>query len=445
MLLVEHDVEMVQSLVTRLYVLDFGTTHRRRDPPTTCWATQPSARHTSGTSCEPTTDPPVPAVANGAAAARAARRRGELRTVPIALRRVVRRAASGPSWRCSVRTARARPPSCASCCGLLKPTTGHAPLPGRATSPGCAPTSWRGIGIVHAPEGRSVFSSLTVEENLSLTFRQVFGRTRVARARSSAAYDQFPRLGERRRQVAGTLSGGEQRMLSLARVLVHEPKLLITDELSLGLAPVIIDEVYATLATIRDAGHVAADRRAARAPGPHARRRRGRRRQGTGDAVGTRRPSSATSANGCSPPSTASSRRATAPAERSPNGNANGAAPEGGPAARSSVGRLRRRRHGSSSSAISVARARPRGCAGSPSAWRLQSVCPVTFQRLVLEDRLARRRKARRGLTAEHQVEVDVGRLLARALHLVHLHRGRGGRRGVLARRWPRTALETPG
>jgi branched-chain amino acid transport system ATP-binding protein len=68
------------------------------------------------------------------------------------------------------------------------------------------------------------------------------------------AYELFPRMGERRRQAAGTLSGGEQRMLSLARVLVREPKMLITDELSLGLAPVIIDEVYATLATIRDSG-----------------------------------------------------------------------------------------------------------------------------------------------------------------------------------------------
>jgi branched-chain amino acid transport system ATP-binding protein len=109
------------------------------------------------------------------------------------------------------------------------------------------------MGIVHAPEGRSVFASLTVEENLALTFRQVFGRS-GSRAALGRAYDLFPRLGERRRQVAGTLSGGEQRMLSLARVLVRGPKLLITDELSLGLAPVIIDEVYQTLATIRDAG-----------------------------------------------------------------------------------------------------------------------------------------------------------------------------------------------
>jgi branched-chain amino acid transport system ATP-binding protein len=64
----------------------------------------------------------------------------------------------------------------------------------------------------------------------------------------------FPRLGERRRQLAGTLSGGEQRMLALARVLVEKPRLLIADELSLGLAPIVVDEVYRTLATIRDGG-----------------------------------------------------------------------------------------------------------------------------------------------------------------------------------------------
>jgi branched-chain amino acid transport system ATP-binding protein len=68
------------------------------------------------------------------------------------------------------------------------------------------------------------------------------------------AYGMFPRIGERRSQLAGTLSGGEQRMLSLARVLVEKPKLLIADELSLGLAPIIVDEVYHTLETIRDTG-----------------------------------------------------------------------------------------------------------------------------------------------------------------------------------------------
>ncbi len=138
------------------------------------------------------------------------------------------------------------------CCGLVVPDTGKLLYQGDDVTGSRAYRLAR-LGIVHAPEGRSVFGSLTVEENLVLTFRQVFGR-RGARGALATAYELFPRLGERRRQVAGTLSGGEQRMVSLARVLVHAPKLLVTDELSLGLAPVIIDEVYETLATIREAG-----------------------------------------------------------------------------------------------------------------------------------------------------------------------------------------------
>jgi branched-chain amino acid transport system ATP-binding protein len=109
------------------------------------------------------------------------------------------------------------------------------------------------MGITHAPEGRSVFGSLTVRENLELDFRRSQGRRGVDAA-LERAYELFPRLGERRGQVAGTLSGGEQRMLSLARVMADPPKLLVADELSLGLAPIVVDEVYASLARIRDAG-----------------------------------------------------------------------------------------------------------------------------------------------------------------------------------------------
>ena len=108
-------------------------------------------------------------------------------------------------------------------------------------------------GIVHAPEGRSVFASLSVRENLELSFRRELGAHGVKGALAKA-YELFPRLGERSKQIAGTLSGGEQRMLSLARVMVNPPKLLVADELSLGLAPIVVDEVYASIAAIRDAG-----------------------------------------------------------------------------------------------------------------------------------------------------------------------------------------------
>lgn len=136
--------------------------------------------------------------------------------------------------------------------GLLEPTSGRVVV-GGADLRGRPAHRFAAAGIVHAPEGRSIFSSLTVQENLALPFRRIFGRAGV-RPAIDRAYELFPRLGERRRQSAGSLSGGEQRMLSLARVLVDEPKLLIADEPSLGLAPIVIDEVYGVLQRIRSAG-----------------------------------------------------------------------------------------------------------------------------------------------------------------------------------------------
>jgi branched-chain amino acid transport system ATP-binding protein len=136
--------------------------------------------------------------------------------------------------------------------GLIRPTAGQLVVEGRDVT-GMRPYRIARLGITHAPEGRSVFASLTVEENLALTFREQFGRKGTKPALEES-YALFPRLGERRRQLAGSLSGGEQRMLSLSRVLVASPKLLVTDELSLGLAPVVIDEVYRTLGTIREHG-----------------------------------------------------------------------------------------------------------------------------------------------------------------------------------------------
>ncbi|HUY21146.1 MAG TPA: ABC transporter ATP-binding protein [Acidimicrobiales bacterium] len=108
-------------------------------------------------------------------------------------------------------------------------------------------------GVAHVPEGRAVFSSLTVEENLTLSFLRRVGRRGTADA-LGRAYEAFPVLSERRRQAGGTLSGGQQRILSLAKVLAVPPKLLIVDELSLGLAPVIVDQVYDGLVAIHQQG-----------------------------------------------------------------------------------------------------------------------------------------------------------------------------------------------
>jgi branched-chain amino acid transport system ATP-binding protein len=109
------------------------------------------------------------------------------------------------------------------------------------------------LGMAHVVEGRGVFSTLTVEENLTLAFRQREGRGKL-KENLERAYTAFPILGERRRQMGGTLSGGQQRLLSLAKVLVVPPKVLVADELSLGLAPVVIDQVYEGLEQINRNG-----------------------------------------------------------------------------------------------------------------------------------------------------------------------------------------------
>jgi branched-chain amino acid transport system ATP-binding protein len=109
------------------------------------------------------------------------------------------------------------------------------------------------LGVAQVPEGRGIFSTLTVEENLVVSFGKKLPR-RDVRGALDRAYGAFSILGERRRQQAGTLSGGQQRMLSLAKTLAVPPHLLIADELSLGLAPVVIDSVYDGLRAIRDQG-----------------------------------------------------------------------------------------------------------------------------------------------------------------------------------------------
>jgi branched-chain amino acid transport system ATP-binding protein len=136
--------------------------------------------------------------------------------------------------------------------GLLPSTAGTIRLGGHDVT-GKAAYKIARAGMAHVPEGRGIFANLTVEENLVMAFRQRAGRKQVPES-LDRAYQAFPILGERRKQAGGTLSGGQQRLLSLAKVLVVPPHVLVADELSLGLAPVVIEAVYRGLREINGAG-----------------------------------------------------------------------------------------------------------------------------------------------------------------------------------------------
>ncbi len=136
--------------------------------------------------------------------------------------------------------------------GLVTASEGHVIFSGQDVTALPAYKIAR-LGMAHVVEGRGVFSSLTVEENLTLAFRQRDGNGKL-KENLERAYTAFPILGERRRQSGGTLSGGQQRLLSLAKVLVVPSKVLVADELSLGLAPVVVDTVYEGLQEINRNG-----------------------------------------------------------------------------------------------------------------------------------------------------------------------------------------------
>jgi branched-chain amino acid transport system ATP-binding protein len=137
--------------------------------------------------------------------------------------------------------------------GMIKPESGRVMLGGKDMA-GLPPYDITKLGVAHSPEGRRVFPTSTVTDNLTLG---AFTRLTGSRARGDVKadtqrmFEMFPRLGERRNQLAGTLSGGEQQMLAMARALMLNPDVLLLDEPSMGLAPRLVEEVFSIIGRLK--------------------------------------------------------------------------------------------------------------------------------------------------------------------------------------------------
>jgi len=135
--------------------------------------------------------------------------------------------------------------------GLVKPRAGTITFEGRRIDR-LSPPQIAAAGIVHVPEGRRIFPNLSVRENLELGAYRRGGANRTRNM--ERVFSIFPRLRERMRQLAGTLSGGEQQMLAIGRGLMAEPRLLILDEPSLGLSPLLVEEMFALIRRLHAEG-----------------------------------------------------------------------------------------------------------------------------------------------------------------------------------------------
>jgi len=141
--------------------------------------------------------------------------------------------------------------------GMIRPTQGRVLLDGKPVQ-GASASQIAKLGLAHSPEGRKVFGPLSVEDNLLLGayahLPLFFGYKGKAATELAKVYALFPRLNERKKQAAGTLSGGEQQMLAIGRALMANPKVILLDEPSMGLAPVIVQEVFSIICKLKEAG-----------------------------------------------------------------------------------------------------------------------------------------------------------------------------------------------
>jgi branched-chain amino acid transport system ATP-binding protein len=257
-LLVEHDVGFVMEVCERVHVLNYGavlavgtpTEVRRnqavldaylgspKDAAPVVWA-RPSSADARPPEQPAHDDEPRPAPALELRAVHAAYHGIEvLRGVDLAVPRGGVVALFGPNG--AGKTTALKVAS-----GQMVPTRGCVHMAGRHVN-GVAGQALPRAGLCTIPEGRGVFPNLTVRENLTMASYTGVSRSVI----EERTYSFFPRLGPRRAQLAGTLSGGEQQMLAVARALATEPAVLLLDELSIGLAPIVVEELYGMVAEI---------------------------------------------------------------------------------------------------------------------------------------------------------------------------------------------------
>jgi len=272
MVLVEHDVEIVFGLSERVIVLDFGVViaagtpaEMQLDPAVRAAYLGDMSPRAANEEAAARPDPgpgsvTVTTAEPGRAPAAAPRPPGDILSISdlslkyadaTALHEVSISVAPGSVTALLGPNGAGKSSVARAVSGLVRAQSGRISFDGEDITNASADRIRR-LGVAYLPEGRGVFRSLTVEENLRVALS---GVPKAERATAiEGAVELFPVLGDRRRQTAGTLSGGEQQMLSLARVLTRRPRLLIADEISLGLAPLIVEEVFAGLQRVIELG-----------------------------------------------------------------------------------------------------------------------------------------------------------------------------------------------
>ncbi len=250
MLLVDHDMSLVMRVCDFMYVLDFGKVLARgapaairNDPKVIAAYLGEETRQLSGDSdvvvvASPKLQPPLLQVEHLAAGYG---RLEVIRDVNLEVRPGEVVACIGANGAGKTTTLRA-------ISGMIRPRQGRVRMGGRDVTGRSAEHIAR-MGLVHIPEGRGLFPSMSVEDTLRLV-----ADTTGAVTDLKVAYDIFPRLRERRRQLVGTLSGGEQQMVALARAVLARPRLVMVDEMSQGLAPTIVRQLFDILRVFRERG-----------------------------------------------------------------------------------------------------------------------------------------------------------------------------------------------